>query len=61
MPRELWEGNQAIAEAAIRSGARALWMQFDTVNEHAATRASDAGLDVVLDRCIMVEHRRLIS
>ena len=51
----------AIAGAAIRSGARALWLQFDTVDEDAANRASAAGLDVVLDRCIMVEHRRLIS
>jgi predicted CoA-binding protein len=51
----------AIAGAAIRSGAGALWMQFDTVNEDAATRAADAGLDVVVDRCIMVEHRRLIA
>jgi predicted CoA-binding protein len=50
-----------IADAAIHSGARALWMQFDTVNEEAAKRASDEGLDVVLDRCIMVEHRRLVS
>jgi predicted CoA-binding protein len=51
----------AIAAAAIRSGARALWMQFDTVHEEAAKSASDAGLDVVIDRCIMVEHRRLIA
>ena len=50
-----------IAGAAIRSGARALWLQFDTVDEDAAEAASAAGLDVVLDRCIMVEHRRLIS
>lgn len=48
-----------IAEAAVRSGAGALWLQFDTVDEDAAAAASDAGLDVVLDRCIMVEHRRL--
>jgi predicted CoA-binding protein len=51
----------AIAAAAARSGARALWLQFDTVNEEAAESASGAGLDVVLDRCIMVEHRRLLS
>ncbi|HEX7573536.1 MAG TPA: CoA-binding protein [Bacteroidota bacterium] len=51
----------AIAASAISSGARALWLQFDTVDEDAAKRASAAGLDVVLDRCIMVEHRRLIS
>jgi predicted CoA-binding protein len=51
----------AIAEAAISSGARALWLQFDTVDEDAARDASAAGLDVVLDRCIMMEHLRLIS
>ncbi len=51
----------AIAGAAISSGARALWLQFDTVDEDAAKGAAAAGLDVVLDRCIMVEHRRLIS
>ena len=49
----------AIAEAAIRCGARALWLQFDTVDQDAADAASRAGMDVVLDRCIMVEHRRL--
>lgn len=51
----------AIAAAAVRSGARALWLQFDTVHDAAAGDASRAGLDVVLDRCIMVEHRRLIG
>jgi predicted CoA-binding protein len=50
-----------IAGSAIRSGARALWLQFDTVDEDAAEAASAAGLDVVIDRCIMVEHRRLTS
>jgi hypothetical protein len=49
----------AIAESALRSGARSLWLQFDTVDEEAAELASRGGLDVVLDRCIMVEHRRL--
>ncbi len=51
----------AIAEAAVRAGARCLWMQFGTVNEEAAELTSGAGLDVVVDRCIMVEHRRLIG
>ena len=59
LPRE--PDAPAIAAAAVRSGARALWLQFDTVDEEAAKSASEAGLDVVLDRCIMVEHRRLIS
>jgi len=49
----------AIAEAAVRAGARALWLQFDTVDAEAEAAAGRTGLDVVLDRCIMVEHRRL--
>jgi uncharacterized protein len=48
-----------IVEAAIRKGARAIWMQEDVVHEDAARRAAEAGLDVVMDRCILKEHRRL--
>jgi predicted CoA-binding protein len=48
-----------IVEAAIRKGAKAIWMQEDVVHEDAARRAADAGLDVVMDRCILKEHRRL--
>lgn len=50
----------AVVEAAIAAGASAVWMQFDTGHEAAAERAAAAGLDVVVDRCIMIEHRRLI-
>lgn len=50
---------RAIAASAIRTGARSLWLQFDTVDEAAADEASRGGLDVVPGRCIMVEHRRL--
>ncbi len=48
-----------IAEDAIRIGAKALWLQFGTFHAGAVARASSAGLLVVHDRCIMVEHRRL--
>jgi uncharacterized protein len=48
-----------IVEAAIRKGAKAIWMQEDVVHEDAALRAAEAGLDVVMDRCILKEHRRL--
>ena len=48
-----------IVEAAIRKGARAIWMQEDVIHEGAAERARAAGLDVVMDRCILKEHRRL--
>lgn len=48
-----------IVDAAIRVGARAIWMQEGVVNEAAAQRARDAGLFVVMDSCILKEHRRL--
>jgi uncharacterized protein len=49
-----------IVDAAIRVGARAIWMQDGVVNETAAQRARDAGLFVVMDACILREHRRLM-
>jgi predicted CoA-binding protein len=49
----------AIVETAIRIDARSVWMQLGAVDEDAAERASHAGLAVVVDRCIMVDHRRL--
>ncbi len=48
-----------IVEAAIRKGAKVVWMQEDVIHEAAARRAHEAGLDVVMDRCILKEHRRL--
>ncbi len=48
-----------IVEAAIRKGARAVWMQEGVLHEAAAERARAAGLAVVMDRCILKEHRRL--
>jgi len=47
-----------IVDSAIRIGARALWLQEEVVHEEAAARARQAGLDVVMDRCILKEHRR---
>lgn len=43
---------------AIRIGARAVWMQFDVIDQAAAQRALNAGLLVVMDRCLKVEHAR---
>ena len=48
-----------IVEAAIRKGAKAIWMQEGVVHEDAARRAEAAGLAVVMDHCILKEHRRL--
>jgi len=50
-----------LVEAAIRSKARAIWLQIGVIHASAAQRAADAGLTVVMDRCIAVEHRRLIA
>ena len=48
-----------IVEAAIRKGAKTIWMQEGVVHEDAARRAESAGLTVVMDRCILKDHRRL--
>ena len=48
-----------IVEAAIRKGAKAIWMQEGVYHEAAARRAEEAGLAVVMDRCILKDHRRL--
>jgi predicted CoA-binding protein len=49
-----------IVEAAIRRGAKVIWMQETVVHEGAARRAESAGLAVVMDRCILKDHRRLV-
>jgi len=48
-----------IVESAIRIGADAVWMQEGVIHEEAAERARKAGLTVVMDRCILKEHRKL--
>src|SRR5689334_8169824 len=47
-----------IVEAAIRKGAKAIWMQEGVVHEAAARRAEAAGITVLMDRCILKDHRR---
>jgi len=48
-----------IVEAAIRRKARVIWMQLGVANEAAAARAHAAGLEVVMDRCILQDHMQL--
>jgi uncharacterized protein len=48
-----------IVESAIRIGAKAVWMQEGVVHEAAAKRATEAGLFVIRDSCILKEHRKL--
>ena len=47
-----------IVESAIRIGAGSIWMQEGVIHEDAAVRARGAGLAVVMDRCILKEHRK---
>jgi uncharacterized protein len=50
-----------IVAQAIKIGAKVVWMQLGVLNEEGARFAEDAGLDVVMDRCMKIEHARLFG
>ena len=50
-----------IARDAVEIGAKVLWMQLGIRNDQAAKIALDAGLDVVMNRCVKIEHARILG
>ena len=50
-----------LAREAVAIGAKVLWMQLGIRNDEAAAIAADAGLDVVMNRCVKIEHARILG
>ena len=51
----------AIAQEAVKVGAKALWLQFGVISPEGAAIAAASGLDVVMDRCMKIEHARYLG
>lgn len=51
----------AFVDQAITIGAKIIWMQLGIINEGAAKKAGDAGMEVVMDRCMKIEYARLFG
>ena len=50
-----------LVEESIARGAKVIWMQLGVIHEKAAARAREAGLEVVMDRCVKIEHARFFG
>lgn len=53
------EETPEVARDAVAIGAKALWLQLGIANDEARAIAEEAGLAVIMDRCLKVDHRRL--
>jgi predicted CoA-binding protein len=48
----------AVVDSAIRAGAKVIWMQLGVANDAAAKKAQAAGITVVQDACLLIEHKK---
>jgi hypothetical protein len=55
------DGVPEVVDEAIRLGVPAIWLQEGVIHEEAAAKARKAGIFVVMDKCILKEHRRRLS